>query len=332
MMNSSTLSPVWKKLPDLPDREGFAGSYAGVAGGALLVAGGSNFPEKPLWEGGAKIWTDKVFALESPGEEWKEVGTLPGPYGYGASVTVPEGVVCLGGCDAQGHRREVYLLGYEGGILQCRSLAELPRPMANGGAAVWNNRIYLLGGSELPGEQDALAVMYSLDWTREGEVWREEPSLPGRGRFLFGVGVGDNGFYVMGGIGLRPGDGGRMQRDLLPEAWLYSSEGGWVRLQDLPRFCAAAPTPVPVSQSGKIYLLGGDDGSRAGFTPLQEHPGFNPVSLVYDIVSGEWQEGEAVPVARAVLPCCLWEGKAIIVNGEQRPGKRSNEVWSVELP
>lgn len=332
MMNTSTLSPVWKKLPNLPDREGFAGSYAGVAQGALLAAGGSNFPEKPLWEGGAKVWTDKVFVLESPEAEWKEAGTLPHPYGYGASVTVPEGMVCLGGCDAQGHRREVYLLSYEAGSLQRRSLADMPRPVANGGAVIWNNRIYLLGGSEFPGEQDALSAMYSLDWTKEGAVWQEEPALPGRGRFLFEMGVGEKGFYVMGGIGLKPGDGGRMQRDLLTEAWFYSPEEGWVQLQDLPRFCAAAPSPLSVSPSGRIYLLGGDDGSRSGFTPLPEHPGFNPVSLVYDVVSGEWLEGEAVPAARAVLPCCQWEGKAVIVNGEQRPGKRSNEVWSIILP
>ena len=35
----------WERLPDLPDAEGFAGSYAGVHGEMLLVAGGANFPE-----------------------------------------------------------------------------------------------------------------------------------------------------------------------------------------------------------------------------------------------------------------------------------------------
>ena len=56
---------VWKQLPPIPDREGFAGSYAGVSGNALLVAGGANFPDKRPWEGGTKIWYDRVFVLEA---------------------------------------------------------------------------------------------------------------------------------------------------------------------------------------------------------------------------------------------------------------------------
>src|SRR5262245_23532811 len=36
---------TWTQLPPLPDREGFAGAFAGVTGGALIVAGGANFPD-----------------------------------------------------------------------------------------------------------------------------------------------------------------------------------------------------------------------------------------------------------------------------------------------
>src|ERR1043166_8747887 len=32
----------WQKLPPIPDAEGFAGAFAGVSGGALIVAGGAN--------------------------------------------------------------------------------------------------------------------------------------------------------------------------------------------------------------------------------------------------------------------------------------------------
>ncbi len=55
---------AWTKLPSLPDREGFAGSFAGSHNGALIVAGGANFPGKRPWEGGAKTWHDSVFVLE----------------------------------------------------------------------------------------------------------------------------------------------------------------------------------------------------------------------------------------------------------------------------
>ncbi len=324
--------PAWKQLPDLPDPEGFAGSFAGISHDALIVAGGANFPEKPMWEGGPKTWTDRVFVLASPQGDWVEAGKLPFPCAYGASVSTPDGVVCLGGCDREGHRSEVTLLSWEQGRLACTTLPSLPVPLANMGAVLMGERIYVLGGSRFPGEQDAENALYSLDLSANAPVWQEEAPLPGKGRFLFEMAVFEDSLYVLGGIALQPAADGKKARELLREAWSYSSDLGWQRLPDLPRFCAAAPAPAPVSLSGKVYLLGGDDGSRAGFTPVQEHPGFNPGSLVFDIRSLSWADLGAIPAARAVLPCVQWQGAAILVNGELRPGKRSNQIWSVTLP
>src|SRR5437899_785783 len=42
--NRMTISLRWGKLPPLPDPEGFAAPFAGVSGGALIVAGGANIP------------------------------------------------------------------------------------------------------------------------------------------------------------------------------------------------------------------------------------------------------------------------------------------------
>ncbi|HEY1049903.1 MAG TPA: hypothetical protein VGE39_09120, partial [Prosthecobacter sp.] len=57
---------AWKRLPDVPDERGFAGSFAGVSGGSLIVAGGTHFIDKMPWEGGTKLWYDTVFALDKP--------------------------------------------------------------------------------------------------------------------------------------------------------------------------------------------------------------------------------------------------------------------------
>ena len=54
-------SSKWEKLPPLPDALGVAAPFAGVSGGALLVAGGANFPDKMPWEGGKKVWHDRVW-------------------------------------------------------------------------------------------------------------------------------------------------------------------------------------------------------------------------------------------------------------------------------
>lgn len=181
------------------------------------------------------------------------------------------------------------------------------------------------GGSLAVGEQDAENRLWIFDPVTE--QWSEGSPMPARGRFLQQMSTVGSNIYVLGGIGIRPGEDGRMVREMLTEAWSYNEAAGWRRLAHLPRFCAAAPTPAPVID-GHIYLLGGDDATVKGFSP-QEHPGFHNTSLCYNPSSGVWSDSGKIAAARAVLPCAVWNGMAVIVNGEQRPGKRSNEVWGL---
>src|SRR5688572_14438692 len=83
--------PQERQLPALPDAGGFAGPQAGVSNGALLVAGGTNFPDKMPWEGGKKVWYDDVYVLESPAEQWKRAGKLHRPLAHAASITTRHG-------------------------------------------------------------------------------------------------------------------------------------------------------------------------------------------------------------------------------------------------
>ncbi len=327
----------WTRVSSLPDVEGFAGMYAGAvpdaATGAfsLLAAGGANFPEKPLWEGGPKRWTDRIFLL-TPDETntWTEPARLLMPMGYGASVSLPQGVALIGGCNADGVFATCLLLTPHGGSVRVTPLADLPMGLTGHAAAVAGDKVYVVGGSLAPGEQDAQSNLYIYHVDKD--CWSEGPALPARGRFLHQVAAVNGVLYVLGGIGLKPGGDGRMVRDMLTEAWSYSPEGGWIRLPDLPRYCAAAPTPAPVSPTGKIYLLGGDDASVKGVSSPQSHPGFHSASLRFCPQCHTWEECGSIPAPRAVLPCAEWKSRAFIFNGEQRPGKRSNEVWSVKLP
>ena len=322
-MKTDTLK--WEELPNLPDAEGFAGSYAGVHNETLLVAGGANFPEKPLWEGGEKVWTDAVLALQPGAGQWEKAGRLPGPLGYGAAVSLPMGVMLIGGCNADGATAECLLLTYRDGKAVCEPLAPLPTPLTGHSAVLLGEDVYVFGGSVAPGEQDARNHL--LVYSPATDSWNEQSPLPGRGRFLHQMAALGDKLYVLGGIGLKPGEDGRMQRDMLIEAWLYDADEGWQHLADLPRFCAAAPTPAPVL-GGEIYLLGGDDGT-VRLPASASHPGFHSAGLCYNPAADEWREIGEVAAARAVLPCAEWCGRAVIVNGEQSPGKRSNQVWTV---
>ena len=103
-------------------QEGVAGAYAAEVDGAVLVAGGANFPgaransEAGRWfahEGLTKTWRSEVYALT--GEGWEQVGRLPQGLAYGASFSVPEGLLVVGGEDGEGNARtEVFELKWDG--------------------------------------------------------------------------------------------------------------------------------------------------------------------------------------------------------------------------
>lgn len=322
-MQNCAQSLEWKRLADLPDAEGFAGMYAGVSNGALIVAGGANFPEKPLWEGGPKRWTDRVFVMPAGNPGWQDATPLPKPLGYGATASLPQGVLFIGGSNAGGAVADCYMLTYEAGQVSCREVAPLPTPLTGHSAVVMGGKVYVQGGSVAVGEQDAEARMWVYD--PAADAWSEGEAMPCRGRFLHQMAVIGSTLYVLGGIGIVPGENGRMVREMLTDAWSWNATTGWRRLEHLPHYCGAAPTPAPVI-NGCIYLLGGDDATIKGYTPAN-HPGFHNQSLCYNPGTNTWCDAGEIAVARAVLPCAEWSGMAVIVNGEQRPGKRSNQVW-----
>lgn len=303
--------------------------YAGTCGETMICAGGTNFPDKPMLEGGAKTWTDRIFTL-SPGENgWTEAGTLPAPYAYGASASTREGLLCIGGCGKEGHRKDVYLLSTADGAVTVTPFPPLPIALAYTAAAVLDGKVYLTGGCERPGEQDCTNRVFMLDARGPEQGWQELDPLPGRGRFLHQMAAADGVLYVLGGIGLREEDG-KQARELLTEAWSFTPERGWTRLPEMPYAIAAAPTPAPVSRNGVIYLLGGDDGSGKKYT-RSPTPASTIQSLCLDTAAMEWHDAGPIAAPRAVLPCCAWQGRFAAVNGELKPGRRSPEVWSITL-
>ncbi len=325
----STLPPrvhTFALFAALPDRHGFAGAFAGVAGGQLLVAGGANFPDKKPWEGGKKVWHDTVFALNEPHGRWRVAGRLPRPLAYGVSVSTAEGVVCVGGSDAERHHAETFLLQFHNGGLAVKELPTLPFPVAYGAGALLDGTVFVFGGSDQPGEKSALNRLLAFDLNAASPQWRELEPCPGKARVLPVAAALDGAFYVAGGAALEEMNG-KVARVYLRDAWSYRPGAGWKRLADLPKPVAAAPSPAPAGLH-EFHVLAGDDGSLAGFQPVEKHPGFPDSHLTYDTRRDEWRVSGRVPAPRATLPSALWRGRWVMPSGEVRPGVRSPEVWT----
>lgn len=317
----------WTSLPDLPDREGFAGSFAGVAGEALIVAGGTNFPDKRPWEGGTKVWYERVYALEQPEGTWKDVGRLPKANGYGVSITTSEGLICIGGGDATHNFQEVFRLVYHAGQITLTELPALPQRCAFMTGTEMDGVIYVCGGIETPTATQAMNTLWALDLQHLDQGWKVIPPCPGPGRILATMAALDGHLYLFSGAALKADAEGKPAREWLNDAWSWQPNQGWKKLSHMPRVAVAAPSPAPVVQ-GQIIVLGGDDGALVNFEPKDKHPGFPREILSYHPGRDSWSGLGDLPFSLVTTPAVEWRGRIVIPGGEARPGKRSPAVWS----
>jgi len=321
---------TWTQLASIPDQEGFASSFAGVSNNSLLVAGGANFPGKKPWEGGTKVWYDDVFALADPSGQWKKVGRLPKPLGYGVSVTWKNSLICIGGSDATNHYREVLQLTLDQGSLRTKSLAPLPQPLANACGALLGNYVYVVGGQETPTANHASNKTFRLDLEQPSANWETVANCPGPGRMLSVATSCDKALWIVGGVELIADEKGQAKRKYLQDAYRYDETNGWQAIADYPSPIAAAATPAPSNNNG-FYLLGGDDGSQVGVSP-QRHQGFSSKIYFYELKAEKWSLAGKVEAPRVTLPTVQWKDDWIFISGEKRPGIRSPEVWSFTTP
>jgi solute:Na+ symporter, SSS family len=321
---------TWSELPALPDPWGYAGVYAGVVNGALVVAGGANFPEGMPWEGGLKQWHRDVYMLDAPTGEWRRAGDLPQELGYGGTAVLGDSLLLIGGSDADRHHASVWRLRVHGADLAYERMPDLPAAVANFAMVQMGPMVYILGGAQTPDGDTAEPIFWALNTARPNLTWEVLEPWPGPGRIFPVAGVQDGALYVMSGAELYRGEGGNVQRRYLRDAYRYRPGSGWSRIADLPRAAVAAPTPAPALGQSTLLVMGGDDGSHVGFSPMSEHPGFPRDVLAYHTLTDTWREAGAMPASHVTTPVVTWRGTYVIPSGEIRPGVRSPAVLALK--
>jgi SSS family transporter len=324
----NSVSPLdWEQLPSIPDAVGFAGSFTGVHNNTLLVGGGANFPTRPPWEGGEKIWHDRIFALQPGATTWRDAGRLPRASGYGLSLALPEGVLFIGGGDASANFADVFLARWTGELVEFETLPSLPTPLAMPAGALLGRTVFVAGGLDQPSATQAQSAFLALDLDRLDEGWRTLDSWPGPERFLATGGALDGSFFLLGGARLIPGSDGKPQREWLRDAYRYTPGSGWKRIADLTTPVVAAPGPAPALGPAHLLLLGGDNGALLQVPP-QHHPGFPRIVRAYHTVTDSWANLGELPFSLVTTGSAEWNGRIIVPGGEMRPGVRSTEVWA----
>lgn len=332
----------WTQVKQLPDAEGFAGLYAGVTDGALVVAGGSNFPGgKRPWDNAGKVWYDDIFVLKSINGTWMKAGKLPHAMGYGVALTYNNSVICVGGGDSKQCYSDVFSITSDDNKIRINHLSSLPEPLMNSCGVISNDVLYIIGGTTSPtGETQNNFWCLSLKKSGKEHHWKKLETLPGKSRMLATAGAFDGSIYIFGGTHLYP-SGQVLQREYLKDCWKYTDHK-WKSIAELPYALVATPSPAYTSASS-LFLFGGDDGSYAKqtFVIKDRHPGFRNEILSYDVYNNTWKVADRIPVdhkqdsatnphnsvyAPVTTPLVIWHNKIVLAGGEARPGVRSNRV------
>jgi N-acetylneuraminate epimerase len=339
----------WTELNPLPDPVGFAGPFVGVAGDALIVAGGANFPEKAPWEGGTKVWHDSVFVLTDPDGDWKTGFRLPRPAAYGITVSLSDGMVCIGGGDSKRHFDDVTRLAWNGEEVTHQSFPPLPCPLAFMTGVLHQDTVYVFGGIEKPESTLASHALFALKLgspSAKPLEWETLPPCPGPGRILGQAASLDDHILIAGGAKLVADSNGQATREFLTDAWLFDpSSQSWKAAADLPRSILAAPNPGMRINGGAAFLSG-DDGRFFGQSLEFKHPGFPADLFLFEQEANRWTRttpfpksvpsdtgprhnaGRWPPVTTGGVD---WRGRFVIASGEIRPGLRSPRVFSVTV-
>ncbi|MCD4770329.1 MAG: cyclically-permuted mutarotase family protein, partial [Bacteroidales bacterium] len=148
----------WEEIVELPPspgsdlQPGLAKPFAGESNGVLIVAGGANFPDKPVYEGGKKVYHKDIFVLTGDRADdylWISGFSLPERLAYGVSIPWKNGVLCIGGKNEKGESKSVFKLTWNSETrgIDFEKYPDLPFGIADMGGDIIDGVVYLAGGS-----------------------------------------------------------------------------------------------------------------------------------------------------------------------------------------
>ena len=317
-----------KPIPDAAYAKGVSAPFCGVVGDDLVVAGGANFPDKSLLEGGAKRVYADIWALKSG--DWVHAGVLPDSTAYGATFAVDDALILAGGNVCGVTTDKVYELKLRDGAAVLRTLPPLPVPMEQCGWTQDGDQLYLAGGVGTTGVY--VCTIGSYEWTKLADL--PEPLVQ---PVAFASG---GSLYVWGGFNPET-------LEVSDKGLVISSEvekSLWREAPSIPdggTFVGATGATLP---DGRLAVVGGVN--RAIFaralhnTPedripyLSKEPAeyqFRQAVYAFEPASGAWTLLGADPACALAGPGVAVRpaGGLYVAGGELKPGVRSPRIFSL---
>ena len=351
------------RLPPTPagvENPGVARPFAGENSGMVLLAGGANFSDAPLVEGGKKRYHAAVYGSRVGTNAWQTVGELPTPWAEGVSVSTPHGIVCVGGCVGpygEAVTNGAFLMSWNASESKVRlsPSPDFPYPVKMAACAARGSCVYVAGGW---GGERAVSDVWVLDldaWQSRKTAWQPLPRLPaGREQPVAAVqntAHKRTALFVVGGMASKSTG----LQTALDDGYSYDlaqgAEGVWLKIGQAQVKGGGTVWPMigasaVASGDQHILFFGGSNREvwndqirtnaaltgealaawrTAYFRQPSEAFRFNHKALVYHTVTDRWFELGEVPFAARCGAAALMQsdGSLLIASGEIAPGVRT---------
>lgn len=345
---------VWEVAGRLPAQKGFkenvgtAGLLYGVIGDYLVVGGGANFPGEHLKNGGGKVTHKDLYLLKEIDGKMEAVDQvqLDTPIGYGASTTVGDAIYYLGGNPNPMLNSEVLKVTVVDGKIKTTVVGNLPVTFESGIAHEYNGKIYFTGKIGKLGEKTANSNRF-FAYDIASRTTEELEAYPGAERSQVVGQILDGKFYVFsGGSSVSYVDG--YAYDLKAKTWSKAADV----VIDNTKIGLLGSNSIKLTDS-KMLVIGGfnyqlwndanfflsnlKDEELAKYKKgyFGEEPfryNWNTKALVFDAKENKWTALGEVPFD---APCgealVVYNGKVLSINGEIKPGVRTNRIYAGTL-
>ncbi len=320
---------------------GVSAAYAGrMPDGTVIVAGGCNFPcDDPFAPGAQKKFYKGIYTIDPASLELTRVGSLPVAAAYGATVSVPAGIVFIGGTADSGNLTDCTLIKSD---ITAETLPSLPKSIDNMAAAAIGNNVYVAGGN-VDGKPSN--ELYVLDLSNLSKGWKKLRSMPGNPRVQPVMAAADGKLYLWGGFAGRH-DGHEPSLEL--DGLVYDpAKNKWNEVEgpalpDGTKISTGGAAATTITD-GRIAVAGGVNkdvflAALVNQAPdYLNHPiawyNFNSRILVFDPKTGKWSVGQPDAMnARAGAAMVAGDSNNFyLFGGELKPRIRTPRTLNIKI-
>ncbi|HLH23576.1 MAG TPA: kelch repeat-containing protein [Chloroflexota bacterium] len=242
-----------------------------------------------------------AWAARAQAGMWTVLATMRVPQQEGAFEALDGRIYAVGGFTGLVTEASSLVQAYDVATDSWSQVASLPEALHHPAAAAVGDRLYVVGGfyGTFAQREPAQAV-----WAYDPatDQWARRASLPTARGAPAAVAL-DGRLYAIGGERRMPGGGPDDYESVADVAAYDPAADRWETLPPLhhPRNHLAAAVI-----DGRIYAVGGRDGTSLLLTDLEE----------YDPATGDWRERAAMPTGRSGHAAAALAGRLYVFGGE----------------